>query len=68
MTAVYFALNSGLTAIAVGLDTRQSPIQIWRRHFQGLSINYLAAASLAFCLILLIQQASMSPWSWSFRC
>jgi putative nucleotidyltransferase with HDIG domain len=56
MTAVYFTLNSGLTAIAVGLDTRQSPIQIWRRHFQALSINYLAAASLAFCLVLLIQQ------------
>jgi putative nucleotidyltransferase with HDIG domain len=59
MTAVYFLLNSGLTAIAVGLDTRQSPIQIWRGHFQGLSINYLAAASLAFCLILLVQQAGM---------
>ena len=59
MTVVYFVLNSGLTAIAVGLDTRQSPIQIWRRHFQWLSISYLAAASLAFCLILLIQQASM---------
>jgi putative nucleotidyltransferase with HDIG domain len=58
MTAVYFALNSGLTAIAVGLDTRESPIQIWRRHFQWLSIGYLAAASLAFCLILLIQQVS----------
>jgi putative nucleotidyltransferase with HDIG domain len=59
MTAVYFALNSGLTAIAVGLDARQSPIQIWRRNFQWLSISYLAAASLAFCLVLLVQQASM---------
>jgi putative nucleotidyltransferase with HDIG domain len=59
MTAAYFALNSGLTAIAVGLDTRQSPLQIWRRHFQWLSIGYLAAASLAFCLILLIQQVSV---------
>jgi putative nucleotidyltransferase with HDIG domain len=59
MTAVYFALNSGLTAIAVGLDKRQSPVRIWRRHFQGLSINSLAAASLAFCLTLLIQQVGM---------
>jgi putative nucleotidyltransferase with HDIG domain len=59
MTVVYFALNSGLTAIAVGLDTRQSPIQVWRRHFQWLSISYLAAASLAFFLILMIQQASV---------
>jgi uncharacterized membrane protein YdbT with pleckstrin-like domain len=59
MTAVNFALNSGLTAIAVGLDTRRSPVEIWRRHFQGLSINYLATASLAFCLTLLIQQVGM---------
>jgi putative nucleotidyltransferase with HDIG domain len=59
MTAVYFMLNSGLTAIAVGLEGRQSPIQIWRRHFEWLSISYLAAASLAFCLVLLIQQAGM---------
>ncbi len=58
-TVVHFALNSGLIAIAVGLDTRQSPIQIWRGHFQWLSIGYFAAASLAFCLILLIQQASL---------
>jgi hypothetical protein len=35
-------LNSGLTAIAVGLDARESPIQIWRRHFQGLAISYLS--------------------------
>jgi putative nucleotidyltransferase with HDIG domain len=58
-TVVHFALNSGLIAIAVGLDTRQSPVQIWRGHFQWLSIGYFAAASLAFCLILLIQQASL---------
>jgi len=56
MTVVYFSLNSGLTAIVVGLDTRQSPFDIWRRHFQWLSISYFAAASVAFCLILLIQQ------------
>jgi putative nucleotidyltransferase with HDIG domain len=59
MTLIYFALNSGLTAIAVGIDTRQSPIQIWRRHFQCLPVNYLAAAALAFCLVVLIQQVSV---------
>ena len=59
MTVVYFGLNTGLTATAVALDTRQSPIKIWRQHFQGLSISYLAAASLAFCLVVLIQQAGM---------
>ena len=59
MTVIYFALNSGLTAIAVGIDARQSPIRIWRQHFQCLAINYLAAASLAFCLVVLIQQVSV---------
>lgn len=55
---IYFALNSGLTAVAVGLEARQSPVQLWRRHFQWLSIGYCAAASVAFCMILLIQQVS----------
>ena len=58
-TVVFFGLNSGLTAVAVGLDARQSPFQIWRRHFQWLSINYFGAASVSFCLILLIQQANV---------
>src|SRR5439155_559378 len=58
LTLVYFALNSGLIATAVGLEAKQSPLEIWRRHFQWLSIGYLASASLAFCLILLIQQVN----------
>ncbi|MGH9141905.1 MAG: hypothetical protein ACRD2I_12300, partial [Vicinamibacterales bacterium] len=36
LTGVYFALNSGLTAIAVGLDSRQSPLQIWKQNFRWL--------------------------------
>jgi putative nucleotidyltransferase with HDIG domain len=56
LTTIYFLLNSGFLATAIGLESRQSPIEIWRRHFQPLSIGYLASASLAFCLILLIQQ------------
>jgi len=59
LTIAYFALNSGLTAIVVGLDSHQSPLQVWRRHFQSLAINYLAASSVSFCLVLLIQQASI---------
>jgi putative nucleotidyltransferase with HDIG domain len=60
LAVVYFALNSGLTAVAVGLDSGQSPIQIWKRHFMWLSIGYLASASAAFCLILLVQQVSLA--------
>ena len=42
-TVVYFALNSGLTAVAVGLDTRQSPLDVWRRNFRWLWVGYLGA-------------------------
>jgi putative nucleotidyltransferase with HDIG domain len=59
MAIVYFGLNSGLTAIVVGLDSRQSPLLVWRRHFQWLAISYFGAASVSFCLVLLIQQASL---------
>ena len=56
LTVIYFVFNSGLVATAIGLTSRQSPIEIWRRNFRWLSIGYLASASLAFCLILLIHQ------------
>src|SRR5206468_1887523 len=60
LTGVYFALNSGLTAVAVGLDSHQSPFEIWRQNFRWLWVGYLGAASVAFCLILLLQQRSLA--------
>jgi len=60
LCVVYFAFNSGLMAIVIGLDTGQSPVHVWRRHFQWLSISYFAAGSVSFCLILLLQQASVT--------
>lgn len=60
LTAVYFALNSGLTAAAIGLDVGEPPHRIWRQHFLWLSINYLAAGSVAFCAVLLIEQVSLA--------
>jgi putative nucleotidyltransferase with HDIG domain len=47
MAAVFFGLNSGLTAIAVALETHVSPFDVWRRHAWYLAMNYYAAASLA---------------------
>ena len=60
MAIVFFAINSGLTAVVVGLDSRQSPFDIWRRNFRWLWVGYLGATSVAFCLILLLQQRSMT--------
>src|SRR5262249_19151819 len=48
LSAVYFVLNSALPAIAIGLDTRQSPLTIWRKHFLWLSLGFFAAGSVAF--------------------
>ncbi len=59
-TLVYFVLNSGLTAVAIGLDSGQSPLEIWTRHFRWLWVGYLGSASVAFCLVLLIQQGSVT--------
>jgi putative nucleotidyltransferase with HDIG domain len=59
LTAVYFLTNSGLIAVAIGLDARRSPVAVWREHFLWLSVNYFAAASVSFCLVLLMYQANL---------
>jgi putative nucleotidyltransferase with HDIG domain len=60
LSAVYFVLNSALPAVAIGLDTRQSPLTIWRKHFLWLSLGFFAAGSVSFCLVLFIQQFSVA--------
>ena len=59
LAAIYFVMNSGLIAIAVGFEARQSPLRIWRQHFLWLSLGYFAAASVALCLTLVIQQVGL---------
>jgi putative nucleotidyltransferase with HDIG domain len=43
-------------AIAIGLQVSQSPLHIWRTHFLWLATSYLASASVALCLVLIVQQ------------
>ncbi|HXD76080.1 MAG TPA: hypothetical protein VN628_20185, partial [Vicinamibacterales bacterium] len=59
LALVYFTLNCGLVAIAVAFESSQSFVQVWRKHFLWLGIGYFASASVAFCLVLLIQQSSL---------
>jgi putative nucleotidyltransferase with HDIG domain len=47
MAATFFALNSGLTSLALALESGTSAFDTWRRHAAYLAINYYAAASLA---------------------
>jgi putative nucleotidyltransferase with HDIG domain len=47
MAGVFFALNTGLSAVAVALENGTSAYQVWRSHAWYLAVNYHAAASLA---------------------
>jgi putative nucleotidyltransferase with HDIG domain len=57
--AVYFTLNSGLTAIAIGLEKARSPLVVWQSHFMVVSLNYFASGSIAFLLVLFAQYQSV---------
>lgn len=63
MAGAYFLLNSGLTVIAVGLEKRISPFRLWREHFAIISLNYFAAASASFFLIVLIRYTGLSAFA-----
>jgi putative nucleotidyltransferase with HDIG domain len=56
---IYFGLNSGLTAVAIALEKRSSPMAVWRSHFVMVSLNYFASGSVAFILVLLTQYLSI---------
>ena len=57
--AVYYMTNSGLVAVAIGLDAGKSPIIVWREHFLWLWANFFAAASVSFCLVILVYEAGL---------
>ncbi len=63
MTAVYFVLNSGLTAVAVALSKGASPWRFWREHFAMLSINYFAGGSAAFLLVVLVHYVGLGAFA-----
>jgi putative nucleotidyltransferase with HDIG domain len=60
MAGVYFLFNSGMTVIAVALDKRVAAVKLWRDNFGIISLNYFAAASASFFLIVLIQHAGVT--------
>ncbi len=59
LTAVYFVSNTGLIAVAVALDARRPVLAVWREHFLWLVATYFAAASVSFCLVLLMYEAGL---------
>ena len=59
LATVYFGLNSGLLALVVGLSKGSSPVRVWREHFAIISLNYFAAASASFFLIVLVRAVGL---------
>src|SRR6266850_5322125 len=51
LTVAYFLSNSWLVAVALGLERRQSAVQLWWRNFTWLSVNYFSGASVAAVIV-----------------
>jgi putative nucleotidyltransferase with HDIG domain len=61
LALTYFLTNSGLIATAIALDTRRSPLAVWREHFLWLGPGYLAGACVAFLLVVVLHQVQFGP-------
>ena len=59
MTAVWFVMNSGLTSAALALESGTPVLEVWKR-FAVFSVNYAAAASAAFCVVMVLNYASLT--------
>lgn len=59
-TVLYFFLNSSLVAIALGLETDRSPVQIWWKNFTWLSVNYFSGASVAALIVTYTKELDFS--------
>lgn len=59
-TAAYFLFNSWLVAVAVGLETQRSAVQIWWKNFAWLSVNYFSGASVAALIVTYTQRLDLS--------
>jgi putative nucleotidyltransferase with HDIG domain len=47
LATTYFVLNSGLVAVALAQQKRESALVLWKANFLPLSVNYLGGASVA---------------------
>ncbi len=60
---IYFALNSGLTAIAIGFETRVSPVKVWGDNFLWVALNFFGGASVSVLLVLLLFDTAVSRYT-----
>ena len=59
MTGIWFVLNSGLTAAALSLESGAPLLDVWKR-FALFSLNYAAAASAAFSVVIVLNHSSLT--------
>ena len=59
MTTIWFVLNSGLTSAALALESGSPLIDVWKR-FLVFSVNYVAAASAAFSVVIVLNYADLT--------
>jgi putative nucleotidyltransferase with HDIG domain len=59
MTTIWFVLNSGLTSAALALESGAPLIDVWKR-FLVFSVNYVAAASASFCVVIVLNYADLT--------
>ncbi len=63
LATTYFLVNTGLLAVAIGIDTGASPFKLWRRHFFALATGYAASASLALLMVLALQAVHFAAFA-----
>ncbi|HEX9367740.1 MAG TPA: HD domain-containing phosphohydrolase [Vicinamibacterales bacterium] len=59
MTGAYFAVNSGLTAVVVGLATRRPLRKVWLQHYWPLIPSYVAGASVSLLLVVAFREVGL---------
>src|SRR6476620_5614647 len=50
-TITYYAMNTWLITLAIALERRAPPLQIWRDNFIWIALNYFGGASVAALLV-----------------
>jgi putative nucleotidyltransferase with HDIG domain len=58
---VNFGLSTGQVAAAVGLETRKSPVAVWREHFVGLWVTHLGSVLASMLMIVLTENWRGNP-------
>ena len=60
LAGAYFIVNSGLTATAIALAKKKSPVKVWREHFLWLGPGYAAGACVALLLVVALHMVHFS--------